>query len=191
MATRTMDMPSRAEWGLAFGMEVARYGDPVAFRRDGGSVLLADVARNNLVLGTLQVLVDEPKVYPVFRLWLAVRGGRPVGVAMQTEPYNVLLAEPLEEGAVEALAEAVVWDGGPLRGITANLPWADRFAKRVATLTCLTRARPQRGCMGACDGRGRTESRRSRSRRNATRSWPASSMDPSLRGRGASARVPA
>jgi len=96
---------------------------------------LSDVARNNLVLGTLQVLVDEPEVYPVFRLWLAVRDRRPVGVAMQTEPYNVLLAEPLEGDAVEALAEAVVGDGGSLPGVMANVPWADRFARRVATLT--------------------------------------------------------
>ncbi len=116
-------------------MEVVRYGDPAAFRRDGGSVLLADFARNNLVLGTLQVLVDEPEVYPVFRLWLAVRDGLPVGVAMQTEPYDVLLAEPLEGGVVEALAEAVVGDAGSLPGVTANAPWVDRFARRVATLT--------------------------------------------------------
>src|SRR5436309_2677091 len=109
-------------------MEVVRYGDPMAFRRDGGSVLMADVARNNLVLGTLQVLVDQPQLYPVFRLWMAVRGRRRVGVAMQTEPYNVLLAEPLEDDAVDLLAEAVVVDGGPLPGVTANVPWVDRFA---------------------------------------------------------------
>jgi predicted GNAT family acetyltransferase len=45
------------------------------------------------------------------------------------------MAEPLEEDAVDALAEAAVVDAGPLPGIVANLPWADRFAKRVTTMT--------------------------------------------------------
>jgi GNAT superfamily N-acetyltransferase len=116
-------------------MEVLRSDDPAAFRRDGEPVLLADVARNNLVLGILQLLLDEPDLYPVFHLWLALHDGRPVGLAMQTEPFNVIVAEPLEDDAVGALAEAVVDDGGPLPGVVANRPWADRFAERVTTMT--------------------------------------------------------
>ena len=116
-------------------MEVLRYDEPAAFRRDGASVLLADAARNNLPLAILQVLQEQPEVYPTFHLWLATRDGHPMGLAMQTEPYNVLLAEPLEDGAVDALAEAVVVDAGPLPGITADSPWADRFADRVTTMT--------------------------------------------------------
>ena len=116
-------------------MEVLRYDDPVTFRRDGAPVLLADVARNNLILGILQVLLDEQDLYPVFHLWLAVHEGRPVGLAMQTEPWNVILAEPLEDDAVDALAEAITADGAPLPGIIANLPWADRFAERVTAVT--------------------------------------------------------
>jgi GNAT superfamily N-acetyltransferase len=116
-------------------MEVLRYDDPVAFRRDGAPVLLADVARNNLILGILQVLLDEPDVYPVFHLWLAVDEGRPVGLAMQTEPFNVIMTEPLEDEAVDALADTIVDDGGPLPGVIANQPWADRFAGRVTAVT--------------------------------------------------------
>ena len=116
-------------------MEVVRYDDPAAFRRDGDPVLLAATARNNLPLGVLQVLLDHPEVYPTFHLWLAVRDGRPVGLALQTEPYNVLLAEPLQDEAVDALAEAVVADAGPLPGVTANLPWAERFADVAAPMT--------------------------------------------------------
>ncbi len=116
-------------------MEVLRYDDPGTFRRDGASVLLADAARNNLPLGILQVLQDHPEVYPVFHLWLAVRHAKPVGLALQTEPYNVLRAEPIEDDAVAALAEAAVLDAGRLPGVTANLPWADRFAERVTTMT--------------------------------------------------------
>ena len=116
-------------------MEVLRYDDPVAFRRDGAPVLLADAARNNLPLGLLQVLQDQPEVYPVFHLWLAVRAGQARGLAMQTEPFNVMVAEPLEDEAVDALADMIVDDDGPLPGVIANLPWADRFAERVTAIT--------------------------------------------------------
>jgi GNAT superfamily N-acetyltransferase len=116
-------------------MEVLRYDDPAAFHRDGAPVLLADAGRNNLILGVLQVLLDEPDLYPVFHLWLAARDGRPAGLAMQTEPFNVIVAEPLEAEAVDALAEAVVADGGPLPGVIANRPWADRFAEHVSATT--------------------------------------------------------
>ena len=80
-------------------------------------------------------LLDEPDLYPVFHLWLAVHEGRPVGVAMQTEPFNVILAEPLEDDAVDPLAEAVVLDGALLPGVIANRPWADRFAEHVSATT--------------------------------------------------------
>ena len=116
-------------------MEVLRYDDPAAFRRDGAPVLLADVGRNNLALGILQVLLDEPDLYPVFHLWLALHEDRPTGLAMQTEPFNAILAEPLEDDAADALAEAVVADGGPLPGVVANQPWADRFAGRITAIT--------------------------------------------------------
>ncbi|MGH2596663.1 MAG: GNAT family N-acetyltransferase [Actinomycetota bacterium] len=116
-------------------MEVLRYDDPAAFRRDGAPVLLADTARNNLPLGVLQVLADHPEMYPAFHLWLAIHDGRPVGLALRTEPYNVLLAEPLVDGAVDALADAAVLDAELLPGVTANLPWAGRFADRVEALT--------------------------------------------------------
>jgi GNAT superfamily N-acetyltransferase len=116
-------------------MEVRRYDDPVVFRRDGAPVLMADPARNNLPLAILQILQEQPEFYPTFHLWSAVRGGRPLGLALQTEPFNVLVAEPLEVEAVDALAEAVVMDAGPLPGVIANLPAVDRFARRVASMT--------------------------------------------------------
>ena len=116
-------------------MEVRRYDDPAAFRRDAAPVLLAEAARNNLSLSILQVLQEQPEVYPTFHLWLAARDGHPQGVAIQTEPFNVLMAEPLEDAAVDALVEAVVEDAAPLPGVTANLPWVERFAARVTETT--------------------------------------------------------
>jgi GNAT superfamily N-acetyltransferase len=122
-------------------MEILRYTDPATFRRDAAQILLADAARNNLPLGILQILLDQPEVFPVFHLWIAVRDGRPRGLALQTEPFNAVLAEPLEEEVVDALVEAVLADAGPLPGITANLPWAERFAARVTSMTGRTAQR--------------------------------------------------
>jgi uncharacterized protein len=118
-------------------MDIIRSTDPAAFRRDAGPVLLADPARNNLSLGILQTLLDQPEVFPVFHLWMAVRDGQPLGLALQTEPFNTVLAEPLEleEEVVDALADAIMHDAGPLPGITGNNPWAGRFADRVASMT--------------------------------------------------------
>jgi RimJ/RimL family protein N-acetyltransferase len=116
-------------------MEVVRYGDPRAFRRDAELLLMADASRNNLPIAILQTLTDQPAVYPVFHLWLAMRDGTPIGLALQTEPHHVVLADPLDAGAIRTLAEAVVADGAPLPGVTANLPWTDRFASEVAMLT--------------------------------------------------------
>jgi uncharacterized protein len=116
-------------------MDVERYDDAHAFHRDAAPVLRADAPRNNLLLAILQTLLDRPDIYPTFHLWLARLDGVPVGVAMQTEPYHLVLAEPLEPAAIEALADAAVEDGHPLPGVTAGLPWADRFAERVAERT--------------------------------------------------------
>ena len=122
-------------------MEVLRYTDPAAFHRDAGPVLLADPARNNLPLGILQILLDQPEVFPTFHLWMAVRDGSPLGVALQTEPFNVVLAEPLDGEVVDALAGAVLADAAPIPGVTANLPWADRFAARLTSMTGRTAER--------------------------------------------------
>ena len=116
-------------------MDVDRYADAEVFRRDAAPVLEADAPRNNLILAILQTLVDRPDIYPTFHLWIARRVGTPVGAALQTAPYHVVLAEPLEPAAIDALADAVVDDGHPLPGVTAGLPWSDRFADRVASRT--------------------------------------------------------
>ena len=127
---RTRVDRSRSSPGLPARVASGDGGPPLRrtghLRRDGAPLLLADAARNNLPLAILQTLQDQPEVYPVFHLWMAVDDGEPRGLALQTEPYNVLLAEPLQGDAVDA---------GPLPGITANLPWADRFAARVTLMT--------------------------------------------------------
>ena len=116
-------------------MQVRRYHDAARFRRAGAQLLSADPARNNLVMVILQVVLDDPQMYPVVHLWMAMDRGRPVGLAIQTEPRSVLLAEPLEPGAVEALADAILADGHALPGVVATVPWVGRFAERVTSAT--------------------------------------------------------
>src|SRR5262245_4275467 len=113
-------------------MEVVRITDPVAFRREASDLLLVDLARNNLLLAVLQVLLDAPEVYPVFHLWLAVHSGAAVGCALQTEPHPVIIGEPRVPDAIDALVDAILEDGGPLPGLTANDPWGDRAIQRIA-----------------------------------------------------------
>ena len=105
-------------------MEVRRYAEPSALLADARPLLLAQPARNNLPLAILQTLIDQPAVYPLFRLWPGEHEGVPVGLAMQTEPFNVLRAEPARENAVDQLADAVLDDGGSLPGVRANRPGA-------------------------------------------------------------------
>jgi uncharacterized protein len=109
-------------------MEVRRLLDPARFLAAAGPFLLADEARHNLVLGLAGTLQERPDVYPEFRLWVVERAGDVVGAALQTPPYNLVLAQPSEDEAVPVLAEAIAADDITLPGVVAALPEADRFA---------------------------------------------------------------
>ena len=113
-------------------MEVQRYRDPRAFRRDAAPILMASPGRNSLALTVLQILIDQPDVYPNFHLWLAVQDGAPVAAAMQTHPHNVILADPIDPLVLEELAAAVHAEGAPLPGVIGNLPVAEGFAEQLS-----------------------------------------------------------
>jgi uncharacterized protein len=113
-------------------MHVRRYDDPAAFRRDAASILMAAPGRSSLPLAVLQTLVTEPEIYPVFHLWMAMEQDTPAGLAMQTEPYNVILADPLQAASVRALADAVLAGGNDVPGTIGNTPFVQEFAEHVA-----------------------------------------------------------
>ena len=133
------------------GMEIARSDDPAAFLELTRPLVGAAEARNNLFLGILGTLRAQPAVYPVFHLWAAVDGERPVAAALRTDPYNVVLADAADDDALEPLLSAVREDLGEIPGIVANAPFAalaepiwtemtgdrvtDRFAEGVFELT--------------------------------------------------------
>jgi predicted GNAT family acetyltransferase len=82
-------------------------------------LLLADEARHNLLLGIAGTVRDQPEVYAEARFWL-VDGA----AAMQTPPYNVIVAKPRDHAALAALVATIDVE---LPGITAAVPEVDDF----------------------------------------------------------------
>jgi uncharacterized protein len=108
-------------------MRVERIDDPRAFLDEAGPLLLEDEARHNLILGLAGTLRDRPEVYPEFRLWLARDGDEPAGAALRTPPFNLVLAQPRDDDALDALAEAI---DDELPGVVGAVPEVARFAQR-------------------------------------------------------------
>ncbi|MGH3110895.1 MAG: GNAT family N-acetyltransferase [Gaiellaceae bacterium] len=141
---------------------VRRLSDPVEFIAAAGALLLADEARHNLILGLAGTLRDRPGFYEEFRLWVAEDDGRAVAAALQTPPYNLVLARSTGDEALEALADEIAGDGIGLPGVVAALPEADRFAdawkrrqgttrrlRRAQRIYRVRRVRPPEGVPGA------------------------------------------
>ena len=142
-------------------MFVKRLADPAVFLAEAQALLLEDEARHNLMLGIASTLRDHPAVYPEHRLWLVGDTGRTVGAALQTPPFNLVVAGPAAEGTLAALAEALYAERIELPGVTGAVPEADGFAEawtQHAGLRCrrrmtqriyrLTEVRPVRGVAG-------------------------------------------
>ena len=111
-------------------MRVARIADVGQFTREAAPVIERDPAANNLVLGIVRSLLDRPDTYAEASCWVVEHEGEPVGAAIRTPPYNVVLADPLHEGAIDTLVERLRLDEPHLPGVTANTPWVSRFADR-------------------------------------------------------------
>ncbi len=99
--------------------------DVAAFLAEAEPFLLADEARHNLILGIAANVRDG--VYGDFRLWLVRDGSEVAAAALQTPPYNLILAGPRSAQALAALAEAVA--GDELPGIVGTEPEATEFAE--------------------------------------------------------------
>lgn len=106
-------------------MEVVQLGDASAFLEEAGPLLLADEARHNLILGIAANACDG--LYEDVRLWLVRDGVRPVGAALQTPPYNLILARPESSAALAALVEAVASE--ELAGVVGSMPEVEDFAE--------------------------------------------------------------
>jgi len=109
-------------------MEVTRVEPVAAYIDLAGPLLGRSPARHNLILGLLDVLRRRPDTYQGYHLWAVRDGDSLVAAAMQTPPYNLALAEPLDGAALAPLAAAIVDAGVRLPGVVGGLPEANAFA---------------------------------------------------------------
>ena len=141
-------------------MRITRPTDPGRFLAEALPLLLADEARNNLLLGLAGTLRDQPAAYATFVLWLVEDDSEVVGAALRTPPHNLVLTG--DGRSAEALADRLAADGVELPGVTGNIPEVDRFVARWETLTgssavtqmrqriyALERLRPPAGVAGS------------------------------------------
>lgn len=99
--------------------------DAASFLAAAEPLLLADEARHNLLLGIAGNARDG--LYEEIRLWLVADGGRPLAAALQTPPFNVVLARPTSPKALAALVEAVADEQLP--GVVGAVPEVEEFAE--------------------------------------------------------------
>ena len=104
-------------------MQVRPVADAADFLEQAAPLLLADEARHNLMLGIAGTLRDHPGTYPEQRLWLVIDGEAVVGAALQTPPYNLVVAG--DEDALQALAAGL---DDKLPGAVGAVPEVETFA---------------------------------------------------------------
>lgn len=127
-------------------MQVTRFEDPVAFAGRASPVLMQDEARHNLMLGICDTLVKHPEVHPERHLWIVERDGLAVGAALRTPPFNLVVAQPRDDEALEMLAEGLHREGLDLPGVTGARPEVDDFASAWRRHTgCAVRQRMAQG----------------------------------------------
>jgi predicted GNAT family acetyltransferase len=107
-------------------VRVLALGDSRAFLDVARPLLLEDEARNNLILGIAGTLLEDPDRYATKRFWVVEDGGAPVAAAMRTPPYNLLLAAPRSDAALETLVESIE---GDLPGVVGARPEVDDFVR--------------------------------------------------------------
>jgi uncharacterized protein len=109
-------------------MAVRRLEDASAFLDAGASVLLADEARHNLILGIAGTLARNPRAYREHHFWIVEDLDGTFGAALQTPPFNLLVARPEREDALPALVESLAAAEIELPGVTGAVPEVDEFA---------------------------------------------------------------
>jgi uncharacterized protein len=108
-------------------MLVRRFDDPVAFREVAVPYLTEDEARHNLLLGISSNLVARPRLYELFDLWVVSDGHDVAGVGLRTPPYNLVLAQPRDDAALDALVDRLLEEGQDPPGVVAAIPELDAF----------------------------------------------------------------
>ncbi|HYI74911.1 MAG TPA: GNAT family N-acetyltransferase [Gaiellaceae bacterium] len=110
-------------------MEVRKHSDAAGFLDRAEPLLLVDEARHSLMLGIACGQRKQAGLYDEFRGWTVEDGDDTVGAALQTPPFNVVLARPTSAGVLETLAATLASAGVELPGVTAATPEVDLFAE--------------------------------------------------------------
>ena len=108
-------------------MLVRRFDDPNAFRGVVTPYLVRDEARHNLLLGISTTLILRPEMYELFDLWCVSDGADVVCAALRTPPFNLVLAQPATDAALDALVDRLLQEGQDLPGVTAAVPEVEAF----------------------------------------------------------------
>ena len=111
-------------------MDVVQLADAAEFLERAAPLLLADEARNNLILGIAGTLRDQPGRYPSSELWIVEETGVVLTAALRTLPYRLVLAG----GTVQPLAAAL----SDLPGVVAAAHEAEAFAAAWSARTGAT-----------------------------------------------------
>jgi len=111
-------------------IEVRRPSDVGTFLEEAGSFLAEREAEHNLLFGICSQLVRDPRAYGEAP-YLAVSrdGGRIVGTAIRTAPYNLVLSETDDLAAIEPLVRDVRSSVGTLPGVLGPTKAASAFVK--------------------------------------------------------------
>ena len=107
-------------------MELRSHPGVDAFLDVVGDFLLRDEARHNLMFGICTTLRAAPDAYPEALLWSVEDGGDVVAAALMTPPFNLVVAQPRDEGALRFLAASL---SARLPGVTGAMPEAETFAQ--------------------------------------------------------------
>jgi predicted GNAT family acetyltransferase len=107
-------------------VDVRLLDDAGEFLARAGPLLLEDEALHNLILGVAGTIHGSPDRFAEKRFWVAVQEGEVVAAAMRTPPYNLILARPRDDAALEALAAGIDEE---LPGVTGVRPEVDAFVR--------------------------------------------------------------
>ncbi len=119
--------PARGSLRYRRRMLVRRFDDPVAFQQAATTYLVRDEARHNLLLGISTTLIQRPDLYEAFDLWVVSEGNDVAGVALRTHPFNLVLAQPSDDAALDALVDRLLQERQALPGVIAAIPELEAF----------------------------------------------------------------
>ncbi|MGA9595809.1 MAG: GNAT family N-acetyltransferase [Acidimicrobiia bacterium] len=108
-------------------MDFELLSDIVQFR-DRTRTLLADEARNNLILGILGHIIETPDAYEVVRMMVVTDGDVVTACGLiTTPPQNLILADTISDEALAVLADRVAGAEIDVPRVIGIRPTVDRF----------------------------------------------------------------